>query len=133
MSTSSAVEELRSMLGSTFRVTINTDTKTQTTRTFLGTFSCIDKQGNLVLEQTTEYYYNYNEKHTAHSDDDDDDDDSEEGTGAGSRQVGMVLIPKKHWNQIQLVIVDNNTHSEVNAEEDQQQQTLDSASSCAQS
>jgi small nuclear ribonucleoprotein (snRNP)-like protein len=70
-----AIAHLTSTLGSTYRVTISSG------RSFVGSFVCIDPQGNLVLERTTEY-------------------EGEVGQGEG-RDVGMVLVPRKWWTKVE--------------------------------
>ncbi|KAK4057015.1 hypothetical protein OIO90_001915 [Microbotryomycetes sp. JL221] len=108
-----AIAQLTKMLGSTWRVTITTG------RTFIGQFACLDKQGNLVLENTTEYY-------------DQLVDDNMESWSAFNefqhqgRHVGMVLIPYRHCKTIEKQV--ETQHTNFHNDVDQQQ-----ASSCAQS
>ncbi|KAK4052483.1 hypothetical protein OIV83_002285 [Microbotryomycetes sp. JL201] len=78
---SDPVVELRALLGTYLRVRISS-----TGRTFVGQFACIDKQGNLVLEDTTEYY---------------DATDNQPEYAHTGRHVGMVLVPKRHWKSIE--------------------------------
>ncbi|KAM0790586.1 hypothetical protein ACM66B_004451 [Microbotryomycetes sp. NB124-2] len=106
---SDAVAELRSLLGSYLRVRISS-----TGRTFVGQFACIDKQGNLVLEDTTEYY--------------DDDVHQEPEYSETGRHVGMVLIHKRHWQTIDKQLNHEPFGMQRDGHEQQQQ-----GSSCAPS
>ena len=66
-------------MGHTYRISISTG------RTFVGSFLCIDPQGNLILDQTVEY--------------------EGETTDGPGRDVGMVLIPRKWWSRVERQLV----------------------------
>lgn len=73
LNSSNPVEALTNLLDTTFKISI------QDGRTFIGTFICIDPQGNIVLDRTSEFVKDK----------------------VGGRDVGMVLIPKKYWLTIE--------------------------------
>lgn len=75
------VETLTSTLNTTYKISIPDG------RIFIGTFICIDPQGNIILDRTTEYVKQKIE---------------EEGEeGKKGREIGMVLIPKKYWMSVE--------------------------------
>jgi len=81
-----AIAKLASTLGRTYRVTV------QDGRVFVGIFVCIDHDGNLVLDRTSEF--------------------EPRGTKAGERAVldpmykgrlvGLVLVPRKQWAKVEI-------------------------------
>ncbi|GAA5867084.1 hypothetical protein JCM3774_004387 [Rhodotorula dairenensis] len=81
--TTPAIAALAATIGSLYRVTV-----AHTSRTFLGTFVCIDPQGNLVLDQTLEF---------------------ELGPGGEvvgdpqGREVGLVMIKRKWWTRVERI------------------------------
>ncbi|GAA6060239.1 hypothetical protein JCM10212_003479 [Sporobolomyces blumeae] len=85
-----AIDSLTALLGTDLRVSVPS-----THRVFFGTFVCIDKQGNLVLDHTTEW------ESTSLSDISNDSGDENGTTRREGRQVGLVLIKKQHWGAIE--------------------------------
>ena len=83
--TSPSIQFLTSLLGTSLRLTVPS-----TSRQFIGTFVCIDPQGNLVLDQAREWEI-----------------ESKEGKvlkriGQG-RDVGLVMIKKEIWGSIERI------------------------------
>ncbi|BGP10186.1 hypothetical protein JCM10049v2_006069 [Rhodotorula toruloides] len=74
-----SIQALTSTLGSLYRLTIS-----HTSRQFIGTFVCVDPQGNIVLDQAAEYEL--------------DEQGSVRGEG---REVGLVMVPRKWWTRVE--------------------------------
>lgn len=81
-----AIKALARTLGSLYRVTV-----AETQRLFLGTFVCVDPQGNLVLDQTLEFEL--------------DDAGAVKGDPKG-RDVGLVMIKREHWTRVERMPTD---------------------------
>lgn len=71
---SPAVAALAKTLDSLYRISISDG------RVFTGQFVCIDPQGNIVLDRTTE---------------------AVPGKDVEPRDVGMVLVPKRFWLRVE--------------------------------
>lgn len=72
-----AIEALASTLGSLYRITV-----AHTARQFVGTFVCVDPQGNIALDQAVEY-------------------ELDGQRGAPGREVGLVMVPRKWWTRVE--------------------------------
>lgn len=72
-SSPSPINTITSFLGSRLRLSLTDG------RTLTGRFTCVDHQGNLVLDSATERAPEATEE----------------------REVGLVLIPQKHWNTVE--------------------------------
>ncbi|GAA5944592.1 uncharacterized protein JCM15063_000049 [Sporobolomyces koalae] len=81
----SAIDLITALLGSSLRVTVPS-----TSRQFIGTFVCIDPQGNLVLDQTREWEVEIESGSGR----------VEQRNGSG-RNVGLVLIKRGIWGSIE--------------------------------
>lgn len=83
-----AIDDLAATLGTLYRVTLSAEAGPHR-RTFVGTFICVDQQGNLVLDRAVEYEF------------------VGEGTRKGQavgepgRDVGTVLVPRKWWGTVE--------------------------------
>ncbi|GAA5843252.1 hypothetical protein JCM5353_000720 [Sporobolomyces roseus] len=80
-----SIHSVSSLLGTSLRLTVPS-----TCRQFIGTFVCIDPQGNLVLDQAREWEIELNEGKV------------QRRIGEG-REVGLVLIKKEIWGSIERV------------------------------
>lgn len=79
--TTPAIAALESTLGSLYRVTVG-----HTSRQFLGTFVCVDPQGNLVLDAALEFELDSGGRIV--------------GDPSG-RDVGLVLIQRRWWTRVE--------------------------------
>jgi small nuclear ribonucleoprotein (snRNP)-like protein len=77
---------LAATLNSTYRIRIADG------RTFVGSFVCIDPQGNIVLDRALEYVVGV----VGGSGDEVDTEELGEG-----RDVGMVLVKKQYWVKVE--------------------------------
>lgn len=84
-----AVEALASTLGSLYRITV-----AHTSRQFVGTFVCVDPQGNIVLDQTVEY-------------------ELDGQRGAPGREVGLVMVPRKWWTRVERMTTQEEVEEEL--------------------
>ncbi|GAA5993073.1 hypothetical protein JCM10908_003091 [Rhodotorula pacifica] len=84
--TTPAIAALTDTIGSLYRVTV-----AHTSRLFLGTFVCIDPQGNLVLDQTLEFELG---------------GDGEIKGDPQGRDVGLVMIKRKWWTRVERMLTD---------------------------
>lgn len=75
-STPSPLPALSAALGSRFRLGLTDG------RTLVGQFTCIDRQGNLVLDHALEYV-------------------PAQAEGEEGREVGLVLVPQRHWATVE--------------------------------
>ena len=82
-----AIAALTDTIGSLYRVTV-----AHTSRLFLGTFVCIDPQGNLVLDQTLEFELGQ---------------DGEIVGDPQGREVGLVLIKRKWWTRVERMLTED--------------------------
>lgn len=78
-----AIAALAATIGSLYRVTV-----AHSSRMFLGTFVCVDPQGNLVLDQTLEFTLGA---------------DGEVTGDPQGRDVGLVMIKRKWWTRIERI------------------------------
>jgi len=75
----SPIPALASTLGHRYRLGLTDG------RTLVGRFTCLDRQGNLVLDHALEYA---------------------PGTvAAEGREVGLVLVPQRHWAKVERELV----------------------------
>ncbi|BGP02141.1 Like-Sm ribonucleoprotein (LSM)-related domain protein [Rhodotorula toruloides] len=74
-----SIAALTSTLATLYRLTVS-----HTSRQFIGTFVCLDPQGNIVLDQAIEYEL-----------------DSEGGVKGEGREVGLVMVPRKWWSRVE--------------------------------
>ncbi|BGP50241.1 hypothetical protein JCM10450v2_006157 [Rhodotorula kratochvilovae] len=77
-----AIAALQATLGSLYRLTVSGPTPRQ----YLGTFVCLDPQGNLVLDGALEFEL--------------DADGQVRGDPAG-REVGLVMVPRRWWTSVE--------------------------------
>ncbi|GAA5975444.1 hypothetical protein JCM5350_006481 [Sporobolomyces pararoseus] len=84
---SPSIDFITSLLGSSIRITVPS-----TSRQFIGTFVCIDPQGNLVLDQAREWETELDQAETGQQ--------SESRNGEG-RDVGLVLIKREIWGKVE--------------------------------
>ena len=82
---SPSIQFLTSLLGTSLRLTVPS-----TSRQFIGTFVCIDPQGNLVLDQAREWEIELNKGKLKRR------------IGQG-RDVGLVMIKKEIWGSIERI------------------------------
>ncbi|GAA5883731.1 hypothetical protein JCM16303_002342 [Sporobolomyces ruberrimus] len=79
------IHDIASLLGTTLRLTVPS-----TSRQFIGTFVCIDPQGNLVLDQAREWEIDL----------DGDTQAIHRRKGEG-RDVGLVLVKREIWGHVE--------------------------------
>ncbi|CEQ40710.1 SPOSA6832_02352, partial [Sporobolomyces salmonicolor] len=79
-----SISQCTSTLSSLYRITVPSSS-----RQFIGTFVCIDPQGNLVLDQTTEWEVDL------------DEEGNVTGRKGEARDVGLVMVPRKWWGRIE--------------------------------
>ncbi|GAA6003388.1 uncharacterized protein JCM10292_001565 [Rhodotorula paludigena] len=97
-----AIAALQSLIGTLFAVTVS-----HTSRQFLGTFVCLDPQGNIVLDAALEFEL-----------------DAETGAIKGDpagREVGLVMIPRKWWTRVERVKTDEERHRDALAAQQEAQ------------
>ncbi|GAA5965107.1 hypothetical protein JCM3765_004860 [Sporobolomyces pararoseus] len=82
---SPSIDFITSLLGSSIRITVPS-----TCRQFIGTFVCIDPQGNLVLDQAREWEIEL----------DSETRNVKSRRGEG-RDVGLVLIKREIWGKVE--------------------------------
>ncbi|GAA5837074.1 hypothetical protein JCM3766R1_006524 [Sporobolomyces carnicolor] len=75
------IDEITALLGTTIRVSVPS-----TSRRFVGTFVCIDPQGNLVLDQAIESEL---------------DAETAKPLAREGRDVGLVLIKRAIWGKVE--------------------------------
>lgn len=81
-----AIAALQQTLGTLYRVTV-----APTARMLLGTFVCIDPQGNLVLDQTLEFEL---------------DERGDVSGDPSGRDVGLVMIKRQYWTRVERLLTD---------------------------
>ncbi|KAL7341884.1 hypothetical protein BJY59DRAFT_713299 [Rhodotorula toruloides] len=97
-----SIQALTSTLGSLYRLTIS-----HTSRQFVGTFVCVDPQGNIVLDQAVEYEL--------------DEQGSVRGEG---RKVGLVMVPRKWWTRVERMRTEEELEVEWAAGEEERRKEL---------
>ncbi|GAA5945119.1 hypothetical protein JCM3775_000914 [Rhodotorula graminis] len=88
-----AIAALEATIGSLYRVTV-----AHTSRQFLGTFVCIDPQGNLVLDAALELEL---------------DSEGRVVSDPRGRDVGLVLIQRRWWTKVERLKSDEELRDEL--------------------
>ncbi|GAA6056747.1 hypothetical protein JCM3770_005876 [Rhodotorula araucariae] len=89
-----AIAALQGTLGTLYRLTVSGPTQRQ----FLGTFVCVDAQGNIVLDAALEFEL--------------DADGRVQGDPAG-REVGLVMVPRKWWARVERLKTEQERRDEL--------------------
>ncbi|BGP26498.1 N(alpha)-acetyltransferase 38, NatC auxiliary [Rhodotorula toruloides] len=95
-----AIEALTSTLGTLYRITVS-----HTSRQFVGTFVCLDPQGNIVLDQAVELVV----------------DERRQVKGEG-REVGLVMVPRKWWTRVERMRTQEEVEDEIFVREEEPRQ-----------